>query len=506
MEFDRRKMDFIKHKFQKDKEQSDSLSDVEDKFFKSDSIQNTQQLDQLKEVIDAKIQIIIDEKKVLAKAYLTPPYNGGNILSKQDIFVALDEKGIVKGIDTEMVVTLSETPIYGIYIDIAIGKISEDGIDGKIVFLFDKNQTIFPQVENNKLFQNLNFIKKVKEGEILCKIISPTKGRDGYNVLGKTLFAKNGISAKKPNGENTYFSEDKTEMCASCNGYLQIKNDKISILKAIIRDEDVENESINFQETIIIKGDVKKNASIQSEENIIVFGTVENATLIANKDIFLFGGINGSKSKILCLGNVEADFIENCSADVNENIYANAILDSDINCNGEVLLLGEKACIIGGICRVGKRLRAKNIGNQSNILTNIRLMGPNMIFEKQSELELQKESQEKTLEKLSTIVKALDNFSGMPEDQKKQTKLRALLSKQNTEIEIKNLESKIKELEKRAQNLTTGEIIVEKAIYNNVILNIDGEIFKNTIQRGNYVFYKKDNKIVYRKIVETDLK
>lgn len=503
MEFDK-KVDFIKNRLHRNKE------DAESKTFELNSTKENQLLEQPKERVDAKIQFILDENKILAKVYLTPPYNGGKDLSEQDIFEALQRKGIVNGIDIEMISTLSQTPIYEVYIDIAKGSLPKNGEDGKVLFLFHENQTILPEVENIELFKNLNLVKEVKKGETLCEIVAPTKGIEGFNVLGKMIPAKNGISAKSPNGENTYFSEDKTKLYASCNGYLYIKDGKVSILESVTIREDIISESIAFRETIVIKGDVKGdvkgNASIQSEENIIIFGVAENVSLIANKNIFLLGGINGNKSKILCEGNITANFIENCAIDIKGNIYANAILDSDINCNGEVLLFGEKACIIGGICRIGKRLRAKKIGNQSNVLTNIRLMGPNIIAQKQFELEVQKENQQKTLEKLNTIVNALNNFSGMPEEQKKQTKLRALLSKQNAETEIKNLESKIKELEKRSQSLTTGEIIVEKAIYNDVVLDIDGEVFKNTIQRGNYVFYKKGDKIVYRKITEADLK
>ena len=502
MEFDK-KVDFIKHRLHGNKE---DVNNIENKTFELNSTQENQSLKQTKERIDAKIQIILDENKILAKIYLTPPYNGGKVLSEQDIFEALQKKSIVNGIDVEMISTLSQTPIYEMYIDIAEGSLPRDGVDGKVSFLFHENQIILPEIENRELFKNLNLVKEVKKGETLCEIILPTKGVEGFNVLGKIIPAKNGTSAKSPSGENTYFSEDKTKLYASCDGYLYIKEGKISILKSVTIKDDVISESIAFHETIVIKGDAKGNASIQSGENIIVFGVAENVSLIAKKNVFLLGGINGSKSKILCEGNITANFIENCAIDVKGNIYANAILDSDINCNGEVLLLGEKACIIGGICRVAKRLRAKKIGNQSNVLTNIRLMGPNTIVQKKFELGVQKENQQKTLEKLNTIVSALDNFSGMPEEQKKQTKLRALLSKQNAETEIKNLENKIKDLEKRAQSLTTGEIIVEKAIYNNVVLDIDGEIFKNTIQRGNYVFYKKEDKIVYRKIIEADLK
>lgn len=503
MEFDK-KVDFIKHRLHGNKK--DTVDNIGNKPFELNSTQENQSLEQTEERIDAEIQIVLDENKILAKVYLTPPYNGGKTLSEQDIFEALQKKNIVNGIDVEMISTLSQTPIYEMYIDIAEGSLPKDGVDGKVSFLFHENQTILPEVENKELFKNLNLVKEVKKGETLCEIVPPTKGIEGFNVLGKMIPAKNGISAKSPNGENTYFSEDKTKLYASCDGYLYIKADKVSILESVTIKDDIIGESIAFHETVIIKGDVKGNASIQSGENIIVFGAAENVSLIANKNIFLLGGINGNKSKILCEGNITANFIENCAIDVQGNIYASAILDSDVNCNGEVLLLGEKACIIGGICRVGKRLRAKKIGNQSNILTNIRLMGPNTLLQKKFELEVQKENQQKTLEKLNTIVNALDNFSGMPEEQKKQTKLRALLSKQNAETEIKNLENKVKGLEKRVQSLTTGEIIVEKAIYNNVILDIDGEIFKNTIQRGNYVFYKKEDKIVYRKIMESDLK
>lgn len=503
MEFDK-KVDFIKNRLHGTKK--DTINNMEDKTIGLNSTKEKQQLEQTKEKIDAKIEIILDEKKVLAKVYLTPPYNGGQILSEQDIFRALQEKGIVNGIDIDMVSTLSQTPIYEIYIDIAKGNLPKDGTDGEVLFLFHENQTILPEIENRELFKSLNLIKEIKKEEALCEIIPPTKGIEGFNVFGKMIPAKNGIAAKSPDGKNTYFSEDKTKLYASCDGYLYVENNKVSVLQAVTINNDVMSESIAFKETIIIKGDTKGNASIQSGENIIILGAAENVSLIANKDIFLLGGINGSTSRVLCGGNITANFIDNCDIDVKGNIYANAILDSDVSCNGEVLLLGEKACVIGGICRIGKRLRAKKIGNQSNVLTNIRLMGPNTIIQKKFELEIQKETQQKTLEKLNTIVNALNNFSGMPEEQKKQTKLRALLSKQNTELEIKELENKINDLEKRARTLTTGEIIVEKAIYNNVVLDIDGEIFKNTIQRGNYVFYKKGDKIVYRKITEADLK
>mgnify|MGYP001342036727 FL=1 len=81
-------------------------------------------------------------------------------------------------------------------------------------------------------------------------------------------------------------------------------------------------------------------------------------------DVVVKRGIQGhNKLTINSAGNVTTRFIENAIINSKKSIRAEAIMHSNVYSNGDIILIGKKGLIVGGICRAGGNIHAKTIGS-----------------------------------------------------------------------------------------------------------------------------------------------
>jgi len=109
-------------------------------------------VDEEEENVDGSFSIEISEDKMSATISLTPSRGKGNPLSYESIKKAIEEKGIVYGVNHDLLKRLVEnvekTKSAKEGIVIAQGTLPEEGEDGKIEFHFSESDRIF--FENNR--------------------------------------------------------------------------------------------------------------------------------------------------------------------------------------------------------------------------------------------------------------------------------------------------------------------------------------------------------------------
>lgn len=450
--------------------------------------------------LDAKVNITISADALMAKLSLSPPMNGGQEVTEEILNKALKERNIVHGIKTDFVSRIARVPIYNMSFKIAEGVAARKGDNGKLVLMFDDDNkgTPFIDEKGNADFKTLNKITNVQKDQLLCEIIPPTEGKDGINIYGKVLPGKDGVAVPNPLGTNTYLSEDKTKIYAACDGNVFIKDDKVCVGQTMTV-ESIDNSTGNviFNGTVVVKGDIRSGFTVRASNDIVVNGVVEEATLIAGRNIIMSKGVNGKKSQISADGNIKSTFIENANVKAGGDISAYAILHSNIDCEGEVVLLGEKACIIGGVCKVGKNIRAKSIGNKSNVQTKIIITGANKLYTEKYALDEKLSELLKTKEKLDTILEALSQNKEKQDAKTKQLAIKTLISKKNIDIQISNTKKDITELELQIKAIIPGRVYVRAELHNNVLIDIDGVLFKNEVLKFNCVVYKNGKNIAF---------
>ncbi|MEG2054273.1 MAG: FapA family protein, partial [Oscillospiraceae bacterium] len=299
-------------------------------------------------------------------------------------------------------------------------------------------------------------------------------------------------------GQNTTFSEDGTQIYADCDGQITYKSDKISVNKELsVKNVNNETGNLDFAGNISIQGDVYTGFTVKSGGNITIGGNVEGATIIAEGNIVIRKGINGSDGgSAVAGGSFTSKFIENATVTAVDSIQAEAVLNSRLTCDGSVILSGRRGCLIGGDCRAGTQISAKEIGNDANIETKVSVDILPKLKKELEELDIQVSECEQVKEHLAELYGNLYQ----PEE-KNESKLAALLELAflycRVQVEATPVYNRREVISNKINNLTSGSIVVKGSIYQNVIIDINGCIAKTNDTKQFCHIHTKDDEIVY---------
>ncbi|MEG1568129.1 MAG: FapA family protein [Oscillospiraceae bacterium] len=243
-------------------------------------------------------------------------------------------------------------------------------------------------------FKNMHMVTSVEKGTVICELIAPTPGVDGLDIYSNKITARPGnklILARGENTETLEVSKELTQLIASCSGSLVYRKDKFCIDNVFKVDGNVDNGTgnIDFVGNVVITGDVLEGYSVKTQGSITVFGTVEGASLYADEDIHIEKGINGMGKGILKAGGeITAKFIENCTVTSGGNIASESIINSKVECDGDIKVTG-KGLIIGGKITDFGSITAKVIGSNSSTPTIIILGTTPSILRERSDVDMQ---------------------------------------------------------------------------------------------------------------------
>lgn len=262
---------------------------------------------------------------------------------------AIRAKGIVYGIDSEVLMQMVSKQIFNRDIVFAKGRVPENGKDG--------------YTEHLKTFPDGESVLNVKAGEPICKAVPPTNGIPGSDIFGKSIPAERGAPVTEiPVGENTTFDKKEGILFAVTGGSLSLKNGIYSVCDEYVLNCNVtkENGKIEFGGTIIINGNVSNEAVIASGKDVIVRGRVINSTITAGKDITIEFAVKNSKlssegnitltncndSDITSVGDITVASLVSCNVSCIGNL--NCTLNQGSITGGTVKCIGTVSCITAG--------------------------------------------------------------------------------------------------------------------------------------------------------------
>lgn len=341
-----------------------------------------------KEPVDAKINLTISKDHMTATATVSPPENGGAEISEKMLEECLKEKGVLEEFFNSGIKMLCTFKLYNKPADVAKGKPAIDGKDGSVEELFKREHTICLETDENGLvnYKNLNNLRIVKKGTVICKITLPENPVDGKNLFGKTVHGRAGRAAKVRIGKNMSLSDDGTELSAACDGNLCYHRDAFFVDEALHIPADVDNAigNIDFCGNIIIDGGVREGFSVKSDKDITINGAVEGAFIHAKGNIILKKGINGMGRGLLKAdGDIRSKFLENCMVNSAGSVITECVINSRVTAEDEILVENGKGTIVGGTCTARNKIKAKYIGSPASVETKIVLgASPDVISQK----------------------------------------------------------------------------------------------------------------------------
>ncbi|SHJ91228.1 DUF342 domain-containing protein [Paramaledivibacter caminithermalis] len=445
---------------------------------------------------ESTIDINIELSSDYYEAFITIQCEDDEIINKEDIINELRKSNVTYGLKQDVIDEIVKNPKNVDRICIAIGERHVNGTDGKIEYYVEENKKKRPkQLENGKVdHKELNFINQVKKGDVLAKKILPIDGKDGKTVTNRIIKARPGKYVDFKKGKNVSVSDDGMFLLASEDGYIKVENGKISVIKILEINENVgvTTGNIRFNGKVVVKGNVENGYLINASEEVEIHGVVEGAEITAGT-IIIHKGVHNN-SRLICEGDINAKFMENCYAQVKGNIICDTIIHCNISCMGRIIANQKKGLILGGNIYARKEIIAKTIGSQIGSITRIQLGTDEKLLMDIKKTQKSIEEIKVSLDKVTQAINVLNNKkSNFP---KKQIYLKKYLNtKEQYTLQLRTLQQNMKNLCCTLEALKYSKVSSDE-IYpgTNIKINNSHYIVKNVLK--NATLLKENGEIV----------
>lgn len=462
--------------------------------------------------IEEEIRIIEDENHL----QLFLHYRGNPLpsLHEENIYSLLRQKGIKYGILKEKIKEVleilknpKEKPI-NIKELVAKGLPPEESKDGSFELLISLEPKI-PKTADGKVdHKNIEYYKIVQPKQKIVILKPPYKGKSGINLYGEEIPSKEPKPIPIKTGENIELIEEQNGTISGISkiyGLITFKDNYLDISPNLIIEEDasIEKGNLKFNNNIIIKKNVLRGLSIFCGNDLIVEENIESGFIRVLGNIYVKRGINtADQGIILCKGDVNVEFIENTNLHCEGNIRVkNSILNSNIVCFNSIILENPNSTLIGGNTTFFEHLEAGNLGNESQLVTNL-YVGYHYNQQKLLETMLEefKKIEEETLKlsnELKELQKKIQNKMFIPENIKKQIPQKVEIFNKYKEIYLKKKEV-IEHLKKNIHNPNLIEIKIHNKIHPGVVFYYYDKKFPvlSLISKKNLLFDPKE-KIIH---------
>lgn len=454
-------------------------------------------------LLDSRVEIEISKDKMKADMVLLGP-DGGKELSFDDIIKILKEE-IKAGLEEETIREVVEQRKYGVKTNIANGVSAIDGVDGYITYDFEQNKKNTPSImkDGSVDFRSLNLITNVNKGDVLAELNPPSLGSDGYNVLGEVLNHKPGMETSFNYGVNISLSEDQTKLISDIDGQVCMENKKIIVYELYTISKDVDNSTgnVDFNGNVKVEGNVLTGFTVEAKGNIEIEGSVEGATIKCSGDLIIKRGIQGyNMAKIYAGGSIITKYIENTEIKCENHIESEAIMHSDIECEGSIKVGGKKGLLVGGSCRAGEEISAKVIGSHMATVTILEVGLDPEIRDDQERLQELKKTTNIDIDKFTKMInhlRKIENEIGLDEEKKGMLD-KSIVAKTQLEKQSINLKEELESIDVKINDSSNGKIKVEEVIYPGVRITIGNS--KMTIRE------KRDHCLIYRDKEDYEIK
>ena len=448
------------------------------------------------------VKISLD--KMRATCHFFPPSVGGPLLNIQDIIMQLQGKGVVYGLNSELVQEFMQHRLYNTKYDFAVGTPPVIGKDAKIEYFFNTNPSLKPKhYEDGSVdYHELNTISEVQKGDLLAKLHPADRGAMGKDITGRDIPTRNVKDMKLSYGKNIKINEDQTCIYSEVTGHVSLVNGQVFVSDVYEVPADVDNSTGNiyYNGNVHVKGSVRGGFAIQAQGDVIIDGVVEDAFVSAEGQVIVKCGIHGmNKGVIDAKSNVIIQFIENAKVFSGGYIETGSILYSEVNAAEDVFVNDKKGFITGGVIRAGGKVESRIIGSSMGAMTKIEVgMAPD---KKELYAHLQKDilALSQKINKINPIVKTYQDFiqSGKMLDQKN------LMYLNNLMAELKDAKGKLQDdrvrfnaLHQELLNSKHAKIKVARDIFPGVNITISDVSMTTKDKRSFCCFEKKNGEIV----------
>ncbi len=432
------------------------------------------------------------------EAYLSVPApEVGTTYTVGDLQAILEGQGVKFGIIQSALSDIIRGQLYNRPVLVARGIAPVDGVDGYYEYKFDRRIDNKPKIKEDGSvdYMSVYSIESVTEGQVIAVYHPPLACKDGTGVRGNEVLAKRGKEQPFLKGKGFNRSQDNLTYTAAIDGKIEMQNDRIMILSIheVNGDADLIKGDIDFRGDVVIHGSVESGVNIKATGSITIDGTVEACTLDAGKDIILRRGmLGGNKAFVKTKGNVFARFFENTRIEADGIIQADVLMNCKVLCKEKVILIGNRASIIGGEVHAVEGVEASNIGNDAETKTTV-VVGAEMgIHSRLAQLEKKIAETKAEIQKIEKGLEQFKQSGGANADPRRMTLLRIRIRDVASLTEDETEYGSLQALLSRAAGAT---VRVMNTVYPGVQIVIDDERLKVQNMASNIEFYHVGNKV-----------
>ncbi|MPW29708.1 DUF342 domain-containing protein [Agarivorans sp. B2Z047] len=352
----------------------------------------------LANIRNAEVTIDVSEDKMVARATITAAY-GGNPISQGDLVSAMQEAGVVFGLQKKRALALlaaakQADPGVKIKKVVALGRQSVDGEDSRFerFVATPKERLLKPkETEDGRVdMRDLGNLETVEPDVELMRRHPHTHGQAGKNVCGEELPFKQGHEVPFTVGEGTKIAvNDANLILADRTGLpLEIENgmkvDDVLSIKSV----DVSYGHVDFAGSVLITGNVGDGMKVKASGDVHINGFVESASITAGGDVVVGKGVIGHRlmegdenysCTINAKGELHATFVQYSHIDAGKDVtITSQLLHSKIETDGKVTVSdasGLRGTLVGGSIDAGGEISAVVLGATAGTATQLTISG-----------------------------------------------------------------------------------------------------------------------------------
>lgn len=409
-----------------------------------------------------EFRVIVDGQKRKALLYISNKYGD---LTREQILKLLNEKGVVSGINEELIEKIVAGEKRNVFVTIAESCLPKEGTDGYYQYMFETNKSDRSDIER------ITWFEKTHTGMPLAIYHKAQKGEDGWLVDGTVLPGLQGKDLPVLSGRGFKLLGDGVTYMAESDGCVTLFGNQLIVSQLLELDKvDETIGNIDYNGAVHIKGDVRGDVKINAIGDVAVDGFVENASIESIGSIFIKNGANGNGfSQFSAAGRVIGKYFENVSItakDIKAHHYLKCVLSAKNS-------ITSYASICGGTAYAANFIETQDTGNRNCVLTQISLG------------EAKKPEDNKVIIELKEADKQLAILENVMEEMKKKLppevrNVTPMFLKIESAIftkkkEQKALYEKMQQLEEKKKNTKKSYLKVSGTLYEGTIVTIDGD-------------------------------
>lgn len=205
-----------------------------------------------------------------------------------EIEAKLSFLGIKYGVDlTQIEKFLARTSFESV---VARGEYPTEPVDARIEYIFENKPDVDLESSRIDLLEVHATVSSCSEGDLIARVVPGIPGKDGRDVFGEEISAREPRTVELKVGEGVELSEDGMEAYATVSGMPLLVKDVLKVLQVyeLRGDADVSTGNIRFEGEVIIHGNVADQVKVSATKGgVRVYGTVYGAYISADNDIVI---------------------------------------------------------------------------------------------------------------------------------------------------------------------------------------------------------------------------